>query len=251
MSNYYAYDDGSAERSWTVQGAGSQVALKFFNYTEDTLMGLAVNWLPYGVNHSNQTFFLKVWSDNAGAPGSLISENFNYQYPQYTDSVGYDSFTFHELDNPLVLGVGTYYVGWVQSDAPTYDVGNDKNSNNNPAKLFYSLGVDQPWQASQVTGSVMIRPVLRSGKQQIWNGIDGGDSTQEWGLAYPNPALDCIQFDAPGSCEFEVFDVTGQLVHKGSSLNSHVVIDVNAWPQGLYFIKALSKGQQHVFRFSK
>jgi hypothetical protein len=251
MSNYYAYDDGSAERSWTVQGAGSQVALKFFNYTEDTLMGLAVNWLPYGVNHSTQTFFLKVWSDNAGAPGSLISENFNYQYPQYTDSVGYDSFTFHELDNPMVLGVGTYYVGWVQSDAPTYDVGNDKNTNNNPAKLFYSLGVDQPWQASQVTGSVMIRPVLRSGKQQIWNGIDGEDSNQDWGLVYPNPALDCVHFDAPGSCAFEVFDVTGQLVQKGSSLNSHVVIDVNGWSQGLYFIKALSNGQQHVFRFSK
>jgi hypothetical protein len=251
MSNYYAYDDGSAERSWTVQGAGSQVALKFYNYSADTLMGLAVNWLPYGIDHSAQTFFLKVWSDNAGVPGSLISENFNYQYPQYTDSVGYDSFTFHELDNPLVLGVGTYYVGWVQSDAPTYDLGNDKNTNNNPAKLFYSLGVDQPWQASQVTGSVMIRPVLRSGKQQIWNGIDEGDSTQEWGSAYPNPALDCVHFDAPGSCAFEVFDITGQLVHKGSSFNRHVVIDVNAWSQGLYFIKALSQGQQHVFRFSK
>ncbi len=251
MSNYYAYDDGSAERSWTVQGSGSQVALKFYNYAADTLMGLAVNWLPYGIDHSVQTFFLKVWSDNAGVPGSLISENFNYQYPQYTDSVGYDSFTFHELDNPIVLGVGTYYVGWVQSDAPTYDVGNDKNTNNNPAKLFYSLGVDQPWQASQVTGSVMIRPVLRSGKQQIWNGIDGGDSNQDWGLVYPNPALDCVHFDAPGSCVFEVFDVTGQLVQKGSSLNSHIVIDVNAWSQGLYFIKALSQGQQHVFRFSK
>ena len=251
MSNYYAYDDGSAERSWTVQGAGSQVAMKFYNYAADTLMGLAVNWLPYGIDHSAQTFFLKVWSDNAGVPGSMISENFNYQYPQYTDSVGYDSFTFHELDNPLVLGVGTYYVGWVQSDAPAYDVGNDKNTNNNPAKLFYSLGVDQPWQASQVTGSVMIRPVLRSGKQQIWNGIDGVDSNRDWGLVYPNPALDCVHFDTPGSCAFEVFDITGQLVHKGSSLNSHVVIDVNAWSQGLYFIKVLSQGQQHVFRFSK
>jgi hypothetical protein len=63
--------------------------------------------------------------------------------------------------------------------------------------------------------------------------------------------LECVHFDAPGSCAFEVFDVTGQLVQKGSSLNSHVVIDVNAWSQGLYFIKALSKGNQHVFRFSK
>lgn len=251
MSNFYSYDDGSAERTWTVQGAGSQVALKFYNYTADTLMGLAVNWLPYGIDHSNQTFFLKVWSDNSGSPGSLISENFNYQYPQYTDSTGYDSFTFHELDNPLVLAVGTYYVGWVQSDAPTYDVGNDKNTNNNPAKLFYSLGVDQPWQASQVTGSVMVRPVLRSGKKQIWNGVENENLSYAWGLAYPNPALDQIAFDAPGSCSFEVIDVTGKMIHSGSSFNSHVVIDVNNWSQGFYFIKALSQGQQHVFRFSK
>ncbi len=252
LSNFYAYDDGSAERTWTVQGAGSQVALKFYNYAADTLVGLAVNWLPYGIDHSTQTFFLKVWSDNSGQPGSLISENFNYQYPQYTDSAGYDSFTFHELDNPLILGVGTYYVGWVQSDAPTYDVGNDKNTNNNPAKLFYSLGVDQPWQASQVTGSVMVRPILRSGKKQVWTGVADPSKNRLWSSLYPNPAVDHVQFDAPyNSCSFQLIDVMGNVIQSEKRNSSHVVIDVNALPQGLYFIRAISGQEEQVFRFTK
>lgn len=251
LSNYYSYDDGSAERTWTVQGAGAQVALKFYNYSPDTLMGIAVNWLPYGVNHSTQTLFLKVWNDNGGVPGALISENFNYQYPQYVDSAGYDSFTYHELDNPLELGVGTFYVGWVQSDAPTYDVGNDKNTNNNPAKLFYSLGVDQAWQASQATGSVMIRPVLRAGKKQIWNGVSHPEIQNQWGVIYPNPATDFIQFNAPASCQFQVMDVSGKIIESGNSNGGHVVLNINQYPQGLYVIKAISNGEQHLYRFSK
>ena len=193
-----------------------------------------------------------MWNDNSGQPGSLISENFNYQYPQYTDSAGYDSFTFHELDNPLVLGVGTYYVGWVQSDAPTYDVGNDKNTNNNPAKLFYALGADQPWQASQVTGSVLVRPVLRSGKKQVWNGVEGSSQSPLWGNLYPNPAMDHVQFDAQDShCVFQLIDVLGNVIQSEKRNSGHVVIDINALPQGLYLIRAISGQEGQMFRFTK
>ncbi|MEY2938654.1 MAG: hypothetical protein RL062_1243 [Bacteroidota bacterium] len=250
FSNYYAYDDGGAERSWTVQGAGSQVAMKFYNYADDTLVGIAVNWIPYGVDHSDQNFFLRVWSDNGGVPGDVISDNYNYQSPAYDDQ-GYTQFHFHAFDVPLALPTGTYYVGWVQSDPQTYDVGNDKNTNNNPAKLFYSLGSGQSWEQSQVVGSVMIRPYLKAGEKQVWDNVQ--EHAMEQGVLFPNPAYNNIQIQTRffNGFRWKIMDGQGQLIQSGKSFQSTEHWDISAFNAGLYIIWIEADGQTQTYRWIK
>jgi hypothetical protein len=235
LANFYAYDDGGAERSWTVQGAGASVAMKFYNHEADTLVGIAVNWIPYGLNHEDQNFFLRVWNDDGGQPGDVISENFNYQSPAY-DTDGYTQFHFHALDAPLALPAGTYYVGWVQSDPETYDVGNDKNTNNNPAKLFYSLGSGQSWLQSETTGSVMIRPYMKAGEDEVWEGVEEGNI--EPFVLFPNPTSDHIKLRNRGGqfVAWKMWSSTGMLLDQGFSRDEMIHWDVEQYPSGLYFI---------------
>lgn len=250
LANFYSYDDGGAERSWTVQGAGASVAMKFYNHEADTLVGIAVNWIPYGLNHEDQNFFLRVWNDDGGQPGDVISENFNYQSPAY-DTDGYTQFHFHALDAPLALPAGTYYVGWVQSDPETYDVGNDKNTNNNPAKLFYSLGSGQSWLQSETTGSVMIRPFMKAGEDEVWEGVEEGDN--EPFVLFPNPTSDNIQLQNLGgqNVTWKMWSSTGMLLDQGFSRDEMIHWDVEQYPSGLYFISIESARGHQTLRWVK
>jgi hypothetical protein len=250
LANFYAYDDGGAERSWTVQGAGASVAMKFYNHEADTLVGIAVNWIPYGLNHEDQNFFLRVWNDDGGQPGDVISENFNYQSPAY-DTDGYTQFHFHALDASLALPAGTYYVGWVQSDPETYDVGNDKNTNNNPAKLFYSLGSGQSWLQSETTGSVMIRPYMKAGEDEVWEGVEEGDN--EPFVLFPNPTSDNIQLQNLGgqNVTWKMWSSTGMLLDQGFSRDEMIHWDVEQYPSGLYFISIESARGHQTLRWVK
>jgi hypothetical protein len=250
MANYYAYDDGGAERSWTVQGAGASVAMKFYNHETDTLVGIAVNWIPYGLNHNDQNFFLRVWNDDGGQPGDVISENFNYQSPAY-DTDGYTQFHFHALDQPLALPAGTYYAGWVQSDPETYDVGNDKNTNNNPAKLFYSLGSGQSWLQSETTGSVMIRPYMKAGEDNVWEGVQEDESSDL--TIYPNPASSQLLLQNPNGqrLTWKMWNSQGQCLDQGTDANSLIQWDVESFASGLYLITIEGPNGHQTLRWVK
>ncbi len=250
FANYYAYDDGGAERSWTVQGAGASVAMKFYNHEADTLMGIAVNWIPYGVDQSNQNFFLRVWNDDGGQPGEVISENFNYQSPAY-DSDGYTQFHYHSLDQPLALPAGTFYVGWVQSDPETYDVGNDKNTNNNPAKLFYSLGSGQAWIQSEVTGSILLRPYLKAGEDQVWEGVEHAVFASR--IIYPNPANDVLYLtnESQGQLQWKMWSSAGNCIRQGVSNAASIQWDIQNLSSGLYFLTIESPAGVETLRWVK
>ena len=250
LANYYAYDDGGAERSWTVQGAGASVAMKFYNHEADTLMGIAVNWIPYGSDESNQNFFLRVWNDDGGLPGDVISENFNYQSPAY-DTDGYTQFHYHALDQPLALPAGTFYVGWVQSDPGTYDVGNDKNTNNNPAKLFYALGSGQQWIQSETTGSLLLRPYMKAGEDQVWEGVEHAAFASR--VLYPNPANDVLYLtnEGQGQLQWKMWSSAGTCINQGVSNASALQWEVQDLPAGLYFLTIESPAGVETLRWIK
>ena len=250
LSNYYAYDDGTAERSWTVQAAGAKVALKFNTVKSDTLLGLGIYWIPYGVNHQNQTFFLRAWAEGGGVPGAVLSESFNYQYPDYHDSL-VNQFSYYAYDSPIPLNSGSFYVGWVQSDPQTYDVGNDKNTNQNPAHLFYALGSDQPWTASSVQGSVMVRPIFKSGLQQPWIGVD--QASQAFGCwVYPNPAQDRLNISAQSAIQsLEILDMQGRVVMTDHSLSNQETLSISSLQSGVYMLRLNTTQGSVVKRFIK
>jgi len=77
------------------------VALKFTPIIADTLRGV---YLYFNKTLSNSTtslrFYLKVWSNNNGVPGSEIYSQVG-EKPIYTDSL--NKFAYIKLDTPIKL----------------------------------------------------------------------------------------------------------------------------------------------------
>lgn len=214
FTNYYAYDDGTAERSYAITSAGGSVAVKYRSEIPDTLLGLFIHWLPQGIDVSDQTFLLRVWGDASGAPGSELAENFEFHSPRFYDD-GYNVISYYEFDQPVYVD-GNFYVGWTQPAAIGLTVGNDKNTNTNPVRLFYRLGLGQPWFQSEITGSVMIRPVFRAGKSEVWNSVEE-ESLSEINV-YPNPTEQWIniQWNTQEQANCVVYDLMGREASRDS-----------------------------------
>lgn len=224
FTNYYAYDDGSAERAFTVEGAGAQLALRFQSAIEDTLYGIYVHWTPSGYNPSLNSFILRVWGDEGGVPGTELIENYNTHNPQYYND-GYDLFSYYAFDDPLPVS-GTFYVGWVQSDAVRYNVGNDKNRDINTGRLFYKLP-NANWTQSSIPGAVMIRPVFRAGKT---GPVSVEEHSKEELTIFPNPVEDLLSIQNLPLGErvnIEIYDISGRIVKTENSnglLNTEIAV---------------------------
>lgn len=251
FENYYAYDDGSAERTYSVNTAGGRIAMKYTLATTDTLLGLFIHFVPFQVDNSTQTFLLRAWSDNNGVPGEEIGENFQFQNPSYYQN-GYNVFGYYEYDEPREVS-GVVYVGFVQDSPVEMHVGNDKNTNANPSRLFYQLGLGAAWQQSQITGSVMIRPVFKSGKTGVWNSVTEIEtaSNTEFNI-YPIPTssvLTVSPYRADGLFyRASVFNTQGQLVVESDLSTGDLQLEVNHLADDLYFVICQNKNGDIIHR---
>lgn len=215
FNDYYAYDDGSAERSYAVDALGGRMAMKYRTEVADTLLGVYMHFLPSGVDNSTQSFLLRIWGDGGNEPGDELADNFTFHYPRYyDDEIGdYNVFSYYPFDNPVPMETGNFYVGFVQSEEIGIRVGNDKNTDVNGFKLFYSLGATNEWLQSEATGSLMIRPVFKSGKSGVWNNVS--ELSKEIGTVYPNPFQHDLTISFAESntlYQLSLLDLTGRLV---------------------------------------
>lgn len=239
FENYYAYDDGSAERTYSVNTSGGRIAMKYTIAETDTLLGLFIHFVPFQVDNSLQTFLLRAWTDSNGLPGAEIGENFQFKSPSYYQN-GYNIFGYYAYDEPREVS-GVVYVGFVQDSPVEMHVGNDKNTNTNPSRLFYQLGLGAAWQQSQITGSVMIRPVFKSGKTSVWNSVEEQQtaSAPSFNL-YPVPTsggLMVSPYRADGRpYRVQVYTTRGQLALESNLSFGDQQIDLSQLSDDLYFV---------------
>lgn len=242
FENYYAYDDGTAERGYSLNIAGGRVAVKYTVATTDTLLGLFIHFTPFQNDNSLQNFILRVWDDNGGIPGEEIGENFLFHQPNYFQN-GYNVFRFYELDNPVEVN-GTIYVGFVQDSPAELNIGLDKNNNTNTTRLFFQLGFGSQWTQSTITGSVMIRPVFKSGKSGVWNSVEE-QPLPEFNV-YPTPfantlSIESLEWASVGQwCELLLFDRNGRMVHQDRMWGARHELNLNKLADGLYFLHCVS-----------
>jgi hypothetical protein len=239
FTNYYAYDDGTAEGAYGVTSAGGKIAMQFETQAPDTLLGLFIHFIPFRLDNSDKSFLLRAWNDDGGIPGEELGENFAFNNPQYFN-LGHNIFDYFEYDEPLAVS-GTFYVGWVQDTAESYNVGNDKNTARNGERLFYSLGIGSNWQQSTASGTVMIRPVFKSGKSRVWNSIE--EFTDEEVNLYPNPTTGLLNLElsTERQVEVSVVDITGKEWMSQSVNNSAQQLDLNGVPAGMYIVRIVDQ----------
>jgi hypothetical protein len=173
FTNFYAYDDGTAERAYGIQDEGGKVAMRFNSAIDDTLIGAYIYFEPIQYLATNQSFILQAWDDVSGEPGNLLTsdfDNFNFSLPHYYES-GPNIFVYFAFTNPIAVPAGNFYIGTLQQSNVSLNFGLDKNTNANNTQLFYQLQGSTDWTPSSIAGSVMFRPVFRSTLQE-WVGLE-------------------------------------------------------------------------------
>ncbi len=236
FANSYAYDDGTAEKEVGLNILNAQLAEKYTSTIADTLRYIDIYFNPYLINASAFPFRLKVWADGS-VPGIELFVSDTTLIPSYTS--GYNQFVRYELNNPLYLAAGSFFIGF-QQKTPTADdyifVGLDKNINTQD-KTFYN--VNGSWQNIPFTGSLMMHPVF--GKTADFVGISTILNQEKSISVYPNPANDrlYIKYNSSNYSQkitYVVFDLSGRILIEKTSLVLDF-IDISSVDEGVYFVR--------------
>jgi Secretion system C-terminal sorting domain len=233
FKNYFAFDDGSSEGGYGINGLGSRnamVAYKFVSFMQDTLRAVNICFNDSYLEANKREFDLVVWDNDNGVPGNMLYTKQAVMVEQSNVINGFYTYTIPE-------GVpvnGIFYVGWKQLSESFLNVGYDVNTPN-AGKQFYLLnGV---WSQSQVPGTIMIRPVV--GSPLIITSINDIHYKNKSSLnIWPNPAKDYININ-PGELQLyglsyiTLTDLNGRQLIKVPFSER---VDISSLHDGMYFL---------------
>lgn len=251
FSNYFAYDDGSAEKAYFLHvapDAPGTTATEFALYKKDTLRGVAI-YFPRTVPPSNNKEFSLIVYKNIAVNGSgsddIVYQQ-DYYLPEFQDSV--NKFHIYRFDDAVAMDTGVYYIGLMQSAGGFSDslyIGLDVNRAGGNHRYF---NVDGFWQPSALPGALMLRPIV--GAALPATGIREGINAQTakaW--LFPNPATDEIYVHNNdihfGKATYQITDLSGRVLMSGTVQNGSA-ITIRRLVPGMYFFQAKSQSGQMI-----
>lgn len=233
ISDFYAYDDGSAEFAMGIDKKNGRVAYKYVLPEPDTITGIDI-YLPNYFNNSNalsMRFF--VLSSLENNPQSVL---FSQIFP-LGHTAGLNEFQRFNFSGFAVVE-DTFYIGYQQQIDNYVAIGLDANTDSHE-NLFFSVDASGNWEKNfQVKkGSMMMRPVLgpatiTSSKKPV--------TDQTSIIIYPNPGKGRFMVDSRSPIlNIEVLNLQGQRININHQNN---VVEFNS-PPGIYIFRiSTSKG---------
>jgi len=238
FSNYFAFDDGSSEGGYGVNGLGSRnamVAYRFKSFMEDTLRAIKICFNDSYDNANQRAFDLMVWDDNGGVPGNVL---YTQEKAMVQQGGAINGFYTYVLRKGISVD-DIFYVGWRQRSETFLNAGLDINTLHGGKQLYWING---NWIQSGVAGSIMIRPVTG---MPVATGINDILFKNRTILHfYPNPARDFITMDneelvASGKVYVSFLDLRGKEILKVPLTGT---INVSGLHEGMYIIVASRNG---------
>jgi hypothetical protein len=243
FSNYYSYDDGSAELSYGPTGSQSELAVQYTPYEADSVIGAMIHFLPSVDDVSNKLFLLTLWDDNGGEPGAVLYQDDVFFPRQPVYEYDRNIFRYYFFQDTMKVHVdGTFYIGWKQLDPDRLGVGLDMNIPNGDKTFISTVASGFTWDQSQFNGSVMIRPIFSTTLDPTL----GFESTENRSLQtevrlVPNPASTSFKVDLDGVPYqgVQVVDLSGKEIITISEKQ----IDVTNWQSGVYLVRVIGTNQ--------
>ena len=230
LSDYYAFDDGSAEFGIQMNQKLGRAAVRFTLSKPDTIAGVRMNIIPFGKDVSGQSFNIQLWSNKSGKPDQLLAQrSVSAKYPP--DRNGF-------LDFPFISAVAvkdTFYVGWLQINEQAIVMGYDRNSSLGKDKIFFNLGPEWVNEKS-LNGSIMIRPYMGGKSPEPILGVE--PSTAKENYFFPNPAQGTIRWTSTAFKRIDIFSVQGKLLKTILPENGNHSMPTTGLDTGIYLFNA-------------
>lgn len=243
FKNYYAYDDGSAERAYEIRNnRGGFIVQRYDVLVNDTLKGLQIYFQPALYNLETQEFSILLLSNNSGLPSSIIYETDSIYTAQYSDANFYQSYM---LDTAIAgpVTTGTVFIGIRQKNSDPLSLGYDQNSRNRTTAFYGELN---DMYQSFLGGTIMMRPIFRYAPRDL---SQKEDFIAENFQVYPNPSDGDFHFELPADLrdlegyQLSLYNLQGQLLAQKAVAPNW---DLSHLPSGLYLIRlADSQGKSN------
>ncbi len=240
FKNYIAFDDGTAEMGYGINGLGSRnamVASRFTAYVPDTIRSVRICFNDSYRDANKRAFDLIIWDDNKGIPGNILYRSDEVLVEQTGAINGF--YNYGIIDGVPVDGV--FYIGWKQRSETFLNAGLDINTAQKGRQLYWLNG---EWNQSQVTGTIMIRPVL--GMPEKTTSIDEHviKSLSAVTVA-PNPASDYITITTddtsdPSHTMITITDLYGREILKCQNTGP---VNISSLKPGLYIVMTSVSGR--------
>lgn len=232
FKNYYAYDDGSAERGYGVENVSGALTLVKYDVLDfATLKGLYIYFLPAGTNAELNQFNIVVYTNNSGVPGSLIYQSDSLYTPAYTAPNFYFPYV---LDTTGIDVNGSVFIGVKQKTVQRLNIGFDINRNQ-PTTFFF--GRENNLYQSFLAGSVMMRPFFNYLPPDV--SIPEVKTEHAAFNLYPNPAksnlhVSVLNSEQQATYLMQTYSLSGKLMLQTKNLET---VDISTLPNGIYIVK--------------
>lgn len=205
LSDYYAYDDGSAEYMAVLNTAGDQVAYKFEMPLDTAHLDGFYIYFPYLGSTSTESVDFYIYPDEDGVPGSTP---FISLLSRTITKTGPNVFSYIQIVPAEYISGGAFYIAYERSTDSTVKIGVDRN-NDNDDKTFYS-NTSRTWTAVDIDGTLMIRPVITLDGGVVTAVEDDNAEEESW-VVYPNPNQGTFYLPA-GATPLFITDITGRQI---------------------------------------
>lgn len=192
FSNYFAYDDGTSEGGYGINGLGSKNAMaayRFKSNMQDTLRAVSICFNDSYMNGNLRSFDLMIWNSINDEPGDVLYKMTGIMVEQADDLNGFHTYVLP--DGVMVDDV--FYVGWKQRSETFLNAGFDVNTPHNGKQYYWLNGA---WMQSQVSGSIMIRPVVGAPLRTTSSGEPVTGDPKAFFKLWPNPAGNIIHLES-------------------------------------------------------
>lgn len=240
FKNYFAFDDGSSEMGYGINGQGSRnamVAYRFKSFVPDTLRSVQICFNDSYRDANKRAFDLLVWDDDKGVPGNVLYRGEEVMVEQPGKINGF--YNYGITDGIPVNGV--FYIGWKQRSETFLNAGLDVNTPQEGRQLYWLNGL---WQQSQVSGSIMIRPVV--GAMLKTTSVNDMFSNRKNQLTIsPNPAYEYITVttDELNGSELSYITITDLNGRELIKCRNSGQINISSLHEGMYIVIATNAGK--------
>jgi hypothetical protein len=263
FSNYFAYDDGSAESGIQFNFGSSgrpALAVQFHTNVDDSIAAIQCMFPHTTDSDRSQEFRFAIWGTDINAGAIYESATMNPVFVH--EELGVDSIqgvTTYKLkssltgnDTVIAVDKGIFYLGWIQisSGSRGVQVGFDLNTPDAADKNFYFNGAQ--WVSLQSVspffeGTPIIRPVTAPYNGTPTPIIEVDYPEEPWSL-FPNPASDFINiiWDGPelfNPGKYFLYNASGQLLKKGIWNGD---LNISNYPPGNYWLNLWDKSGKNL-----
>lgn len=240
MTDYYAYDDGSAEFLAGINQNRGQVAYRYVTNEPDTLTDVHMYVARLNKDLSGQTMIFKIWKNKNGKPDSVLFQKIiavsNIYAPGVNQFVSIKEALEKVADRftPLVIK-DTVFVGWQQTSDDMITVGLDKNTDSS-GEIFSNLSNE--WvQNTEPLGSLMIRPVFGT---ITTTGITRSRLDPKLIKIFPNPnQQQILHIEGLSLKQIQLLNLQGQVmkvIPLKRNFSKKYQLDLRQTPPGTYLL---------------